>query len=233
VNELIRITTDAQGVSVVSARELHGFLDVHKDFSSWIKHRIRKYGLVENQDYVVFAHLGENPNGGRPLVDYILTMDSAKELAMVEGNARGKQARQYFIDAEKALRQLMTVQPAHLQQQQEERIARLEQQLQQMIEAQQQAARSLLEVPRSADPLPIETTRVKIQRIVNGYCRAKGIGQQEVWRRVYDRLYYLYWVSIRSYKRSDRESWLDVAERSNHLEKIYTIVSAELIYTEQ
>ena len=167
---------------------------------------------MENQDYVVFAHLGENPNGGRPLVDYILTMDAAKELAMVEGNARGKQARQYFIDAEKTLRQVMTVQPNKHLQQQEERIAKLERQLTLMIDAQQQAARSLLEVPRSAEPLPLETTRMKIQRIVNGYCRVKGIGQQEVWRRVYDRLYYLYRVSIRSYKRSDLESWLDVAE---------------------
>ena len=116
---------------------------------------------------------------------------------------------------------------------QEQRIAKLERQLKLMIESQQQAARSLLELPRSTDPLPVETTRVKIQRLVNGYCRAKSVGQQEVWRLVYDRLYYLYRINIRAHKRSDRESWLDVADRKGYLEKIYAIVSAELTYTQQ
>lgn len=116
--------------------------------------------------------------------------------------------------------------------QQEQRLINLEQQLQQLLDSQQQAALSLLEVPRSTEPLPIETTRAKIQRLVNGYCRVKSVGQQEVWRRVYDRLYYLYHVNIRAHKRSERESWLDVAERSGHIEKIYAIVSAELTYTE-
>ncbi|MVM33282.1 hypothetical protein GO755_24795 [Spirosoma sp. HMF4905] len=134
-----------------------------------------------------------------------------------------------FSEARRQLREV--AQPLYLQQQ-EQRLAHLEQQLSQMIESQQQAARSLLELPRSSDPLPVETTRMKIQRIVNNYCRAKGVGQQEVWRKVYDRLYYLYHVSIRSYKRSDRESWLDVADRSGHMEKLYAIVSAELTYTE-
>lgn len=67
-----------------------------------------------------------------------------------------------------------------------------------------------------------------MQRLVNAYCRAKGVGQQEVWRRVYDCLYYAYRVSIRSYKRSDRESWLDVAERNGHMEKVFAIASQDL-----
>lgn len=232
MKELIRIATDAQGASVVSARELHRFLEVRKDFSNWIKHRIQKYGLRESQDYIVFAQIGENPTGGRPQIDYVLTLDAAKELAMVEGNAKGKQARQYFIDAEKKLRQL-TALPSDYIRHQEQRLADLEQQLKQVLDAQQQAARSLLDVPRSAEPLPVETTRIKIQRIVNGYCRVNNVKQQDIWRRVYDRLFYLYRVNIRAHKRSDRESWLDVAERSGHLEKIYAIVSAELTYREE
>lgn len=47
---------------------LHAFLESKKDFSSWIKNRISKYGFVENVDYEVFAQLGENPNGGRPSI---------------------------------------------------------------------------------------------------------------------------------------------------------------------
>ena len=117
--------------------------------------------------------------------------------------------------------------PADYLKQQDERVTKLERQLAQMIESQQQAARSVLELPRSGEAPPVETTRMKVQRIVNAYCRAKGVGQQEVWRKVYDRLYYAYRVSIRSYKRSERESWLDVAEPSGHIDKIYAIARVQ------
>lgn len=102
----------------VNARELHEFLEVRRDFSNWIKGRIKTYGFRENQDFVrvfdnfikretgatikeVFAKTGENPNGGRPAIEYHLTIDMAKELSMVERTQKGRQARQYFIECEK------------------------------------------------------------------------------------------------------------------------------------
>ncbi|RWT27728.1 antA/AntB antirepressor family protein [Aeromonas caviae] len=88
-------------VQTVNARELHAFLEVGKDFSNWIKDRISQYGFVEHVDYVVFAKTGENSSGGRPQREYFLTLDMAKELSMVERNAKGKQARQYFIQCER------------------------------------------------------------------------------------------------------------------------------------
>lgn len=101
-SELIHISEE-NGKRAVSARELHNFLGVGKDFSNWIKDRIKKYGFVENQDFEVFAKFGENPNGGRPSTEYALSIDMAKELSMVENNERGKQARRYFIECEKRL----------------------------------------------------------------------------------------------------------------------------------
>ena len=95
---------EESGKVVISARDLHRFLCVGKDFSTWIKDRIEKYGLVENEDYVVFPILGENPKGGRPSKEYAIPLDVAKELCMVENNERGKQARKYFIECEKKLR---------------------------------------------------------------------------------------------------------------------------------
>lgn len=56
---------------------------------------------MENQDFVVFPEIGENPQGGRPRYDYHITLDMAKELSMVERNEKGKEARQYFILCEK------------------------------------------------------------------------------------------------------------------------------------
>jgi anti-repressor protein len=113
MNELIKITTNESGNQVVSARELHKFLESKQEFANWIKNRIDKYGFVENQDFEVFDNFINNPNGGRPLKEYALTIDMAKELAMVEGNEKGKQARRYFIECERLAKQLInTQQPA-------------------------------------------------------------------------------------------------------------------------
>lgn len=104
MNELITINVDEYGKQSVSARELHEFLEVGKDFSTWIKDRINQYGFIENQDFLVFTGIGGNHTGGRPTKEYHLTIDMAKELSMVERNEKGKQARQYFIECERRLR---------------------------------------------------------------------------------------------------------------------------------
>lgn len=102
-DQLIPIKNN-NGRTVVNARDLHKFLESKKDFSSWIKDRIERYDLAENEDYVVFTEIGENSKGGRPKKEYALTLDAAKELSMVEGNEKGKQARKYFIACEKKLK---------------------------------------------------------------------------------------------------------------------------------
>lgn len=98
--ELIKIT-EQNGKKAVSARELHTFLESKQEFANWIKNRIEKYGFIENQDFEVFDNFIKNPNGGRPLTEYALSIDCAKEISMVEGNENGKQARRYFIECEK------------------------------------------------------------------------------------------------------------------------------------
>lgn len=98
--ELIKIT-EQNGKKAVSARELHSFLESKQNFADWIKNRIEKYDFVEGQDFEVIHNFMKNPNGGRPLIEYALTIDTAKELAMLEGNDKGKQARRYFIECEK------------------------------------------------------------------------------------------------------------------------------------
>lgn len=108
-----------EAVSLVDARRLHGFLEVGRDFSNWIKDRIAEYGFVEGEDYVkgtVGGEAGFSPDAaknarGRPAVDYGLTLDMAKELAMVERTARGRQARRYFIACERQWRDPRTAAP--------------------------------------------------------------------------------------------------------------------------
>ena len=100
MEELIKIT-EQNGRQAVSARELHSFLKSKQDFSTWIKARIDKYGFVENQDFEVFHNFVEQVSGGKHLIEYALSVDCAKEISMVEGNEKGRQARKYFIECEK------------------------------------------------------------------------------------------------------------------------------------
>ncbi|HDJ8682223.1 TPA: antA/AntB antirepressor family protein [Escherichia coli] len=93
---------------LVNARDLHTFLDVGKRFASWIVERISEYGFVENQDFMIISQVREKIGRGRPAKDYHLTLDTAKELAMVERNEKGRQVRRYFIECEKRLRQQET-----------------------------------------------------------------------------------------------------------------------------
>lgn len=111
MNELISLTQSAingELQQTVNARELHAFLEVQTRFNDWIAARIEKYGFVENQDFVSFLKTTKKPNGGRPAIDYHISLDMAKELAMVERNEKGKQARQYFIACEKLAKQAST-----------------------------------------------------------------------------------------------------------------------------
>lgn len=108
MEELIRIT-EHNGKQAVSARELHNFLESKREFATWMKDRIRKYGLIENQDYVSFDEIVKRETGSSVRIEYALSIDCAKELAMVEGNTKGKQARQYFIACEKKLKQVSQI----------------------------------------------------------------------------------------------------------------------------
>ena len=93
----------------VNARDLHEFLEVGKVFGAWIKDRIEHGGFVENEDYTVVSEIGKNLKGGRPLIEYFLALDMAKELSMIERNEKGKQARQYFIACERKLKAITPI----------------------------------------------------------------------------------------------------------------------------
>ncbi|HCP2468993.1 antA/AntB antirepressor family protein [Escherichia coli] len=99
-----------------NARDLHAFLEVGKDFSTWIRIRISEYEFTENQDFILLPKTGEQRKGrgGHNRKDYHLTLDTAKELAMVERNEKGRQIRRYFIECEKKLRQSLLPAPMNI-----------------------------------------------------------------------------------------------------------------------
>jgi len=91
------------GKLLVDARALHQRLQSKTDFSEWIKRRIEDYGFEAETDFSL--NLGKtSKKGGRPKIDYLLTLDTAKELAMLERNEIGRMIRRYFIQKEKESR---------------------------------------------------------------------------------------------------------------------------------
>lgn len=93
-------------VQTVNARDLHAFLKVGKDFSTWIKDRIDQYGFTENVDFVKYEDVrspisGSTKSRPQTAIEYAISIDMAKELSMVERNEQGKKARQYFIECER------------------------------------------------------------------------------------------------------------------------------------
>lgn len=103
-NELIKITQDENGNSVVSGRDLHEFLEVNTPYTQWFE-RMVGYGFTENVDFIGLSQKSEKPIGGRPQQDHALTLDMAKEISMIQRTEKGKQARQYFIEVEKAFKE--------------------------------------------------------------------------------------------------------------------------------
>jgi phage anti-repressor protein/phage antirepressor YoqD-like protein len=95
------LPVSGEQINAVSARDLHAFLGVKSRFDDWIKNRVEDFDFKEHQDFEVFLKKEENPQGGRPAKEYILTLDMAKELAMVERNEKGKEARAYFLECER------------------------------------------------------------------------------------------------------------------------------------
>jgi len=103
MNELIPITINENQEPIVSGRTLHEFLEVGTRYNDWIDRKI-EYGFAENEDYTMLTQKRVTNNPKNPettYIDHAIKVDMAKEICMLEKNAKGKQARQYFIQIEK------------------------------------------------------------------------------------------------------------------------------------
>lgn len=93
------------GEKYVKGRELHEYLGLKKRFSAWIEQYItqdNKYGFEEKLDFTsVLTSTLVNNGAKRELQDYELTLNMAKEISMITGTDKGREARRYFIDCEK------------------------------------------------------------------------------------------------------------------------------------
>ncbi|AYP29833.1 antirepressor protein [Streptococcus phage SW25] len=100
MNELINVTLNENKEPVVSARQLHKSLEVKTRFSQWVEQNFTI--LEEGYDFTsVVGTTVVNNGANRKLQDYVLSLDAAKNLAMVSKTDKGKEVRQYFIQVEK------------------------------------------------------------------------------------------------------------------------------------
>lgn len=124
--ELIKITTNDKGEQLVSGRELHEGLKIEKAFSTWIQTQLENVDAVENVDFTTIwsdsfkevVEFNGNVNSMTAKgysIDYVLTLDIAKEICMCVGVAPrtneetkklSKEYRKYFIKCEKKLKEI-------------------------------------------------------------------------------------------------------------------------------
>ena len=109
MKEMLKVFETNDGSKAVSARQLHEELGVGRRFTTWIQSKIEKYGFMEDIDYAVLkfdldGNLLEDTTPrigiGQYTMEYVLSLDCAKEIAMVENNETGRQIRKYLIRIE-------------------------------------------------------------------------------------------------------------------------------------
>ncbi|MCJ1785230.1 phage antirepressor KilAC domain-containing protein [Mammaliicoccus sciuri] len=102
MSTLFNIQEKENGEIAISGRELHEALEVKTRYNDWFE-RMINYGFEENQDFTAITQKRVTAQGNvTNYTDHALTLDTAKEIAMIQRTEKGKQARQYFIQIEKA-----------------------------------------------------------------------------------------------------------------------------------
>ena len=156
---------------LINARELHRTLKIGKDFTTWMRDRINKYGFIENSDFILtFPKIGERKNVVKH--EYYLTIDTSKEICMIENNEIGRNIRRYFIKVEKRYRNIINAGNS----------------TNQLINIMQNAIDYMRENNIRVDNLEIGLTEVREEvkelkskidiKIKNNYCLASDIAEQ-------------------------------------------------------
>lgn len=103
MNDLLIVNNQEDDAVKIDGRQLHMFLEVETPYHKWFP-RMCEYGFSENVDYWTEDKIVRREDGSimpQTQKDHHITLDMAKEIAMLQRTEKGKQARQYFIQIEK------------------------------------------------------------------------------------------------------------------------------------
>lgn len=165
---------------LVNARDLHKQLEIDTRFNDWINRYLLKLGFIQDIDYIVkkfdYSKMSNQKGrgGDRRSETYLVTVETAKHLAMMAKTPKGKEVRNYFIEVERKYREYML--------------------------EQRKLARKMLNMESSTDTVCITVSAKKIAKVLgitisvvdlNGFLRTDGykhkhwynatLAGQEVW----------------------------------------------------
>lgn len=197
-------------------------------------------GYAENSAYpqMFVESTYYNQQNGQNYPMFVMNRDGFTLLAM---GFTGKRAMRFKLDyiaafnkMESALKDSQKklsgaeylLQQAQLMVEQERRMSAVEQRLDNMDRERKENGEKLLEAKLSDERLPEMSMKARVNQLVREYAIATNTDFKDVWHKVYSQLYYLYHISIKSYKKlHNKETKLDIAVRNHFIDKIFTIVS--------
>ena len=196
-------------------------------------------GVVKNDETPMFVETTYyNQQNGQNYPMFIMNRDGFTLLAM---GFTGKKALQFKLDyiaafnkMEKTIKEGQKklsgaeylLQQAQLMVEQERRMTAVEQRLDNMDRERKENGEKLLEAKLSDEQLPEMSMKARVNQLVREYAIATNTDFKDVWHKVYSQLYYLYHISIKSYKKlHNKETNLDIAVRNHFIDKIFTIIS--------
>lgn len=92
MNELLKVNYGNERITL-SARELHEFLEIGTQYTKWFG-RMTEYGFDENIDYQAISQKRLTAQGNETTyIDHEITLDMAKEIAMIQRSDKGKGLR--------------------------------------------------------------------------------------------------------------------------------------------
>lgn len=213
-NEIVPVYETEKGIKVVNGRELHTVLESKQDFSTWVKRRLSECDAEENEDFERFHKKMEANNA--TMIDYIIKLDTAKEMAMLERNDKGKQVRKYFIAIEKKYKKSSVV-PMTIPEQ-IQIIAQGTVELNQRVDS---LGKKIEKIEYDLPILPVEADRIteavkKKGTLVLGGKLSNAYANRSIRQKVYSNIYSTikYQFQVKSYK----------AIRRNQMDKVIEII---------
>ncbi|MGO1357270.1 phage antirepressor KilAC domain-containing protein [Alkalibacterium gilvum] len=102
MSQMFNIQEKENGEIAIRGRELHEALEIKTQYTKWFE-RMTEYGYQENIDYIAISQKRLTAQGNvTTYIDHALTIDTAKEIAMIQRNEIGRAVRQHFIRIEDA-----------------------------------------------------------------------------------------------------------------------------------
>lgn len=223
--ELIKIQQTVIGngaVNSVNSREIHSFVESKQQYADWIKSRLDDLSSIENEDFTIHKIM----NGKNWQSDYIVTLEIAKHLAMMERNEKGKEARQYFIEYEKSTNELLNdpfIQLRIYQINQQKQIDSMALKLQSIEDKQIEAEKELLSLPAPTIEAKELTTRSKLNMLVRDYAIKTNQSFNDVWKNLYKELKYRHHFDVSVRAQNSKRSKLDIVDSFGLMEELYAI----------